>query len=238
MISHAVEDYLKAIYELAGENGKVSTSAMAERLSVKPASVTGMLQKLSDAAVARAEGRPVLVQYERHRGASLTAAGEKLALQVIRHHRLIELYLAEALGYDWDQVHGEAEKLEHVISEELEDRIAAYLGDPQRDPHGDPIPGKDGTMAATSRVSLTEMEAGQHARVTRVRDDDPALLRYLGELGLVPDALVTVQKRAPFAGPLHVWVGAAAGPAHALGPEVTDQVFVEITPEENPASER
>jgi DtxR family Mn-dependent transcriptional regulator len=228
MISHSIEDYLKAIYELAEETGRASTSALAERLDVKPASVTGMLQKLADPSQAAVEQRPVLVNYERHHGASLTPAGIKIALEVIRHHRLIELYLAEALGYDWDQVHGEAEKLEHVISEEFEDRISAFLGDPKRDPHGDPIPTKEGTVAATCRTTLTDMDAGQHGRVARVRDDDPALLRYLGELGIVPDAAVTVDKRAPFDGPLHVRVGAGTEAAHALGREVTDRVFVDI----------
>jgi DtxR family Mn-dependent transcriptional regulator len=230
-ISHAIEDYLKAIYELAREGGRASTSALSERLGVKPASVTGMLQKLADPEEAAAEKRPVLVNYERHRGASLTPAGEKLALEVIRHHRLIELYLAEALGYNWDQVHSEAEKLEHVISEEFEDRISAFLGDPKRDPHGDPIPTKDGTVEEVGRTTLSEMDAGQTGRVARVRDDDPALLRYLGELGLVPHARVTVDKRGPFGGPLHVRVGGGRAAAHALGREVTDRVFVDIDPE-------
>ena len=228
-ISHAVEDYLKAIYELAHENGRASTSALSERLRVKPASVTGMLQKRAEPDEAVAETRPVLVNYERHRGAALTPAGEKIALQVIRHHRLIELYLAEALGYEWDQVHGEAEKLEHVISEEFEDRISAFLGDPKRDPHGDPIPAKDGTMDAVCRTTLSEMDTGQSGRVSRVRDDDPALLRYLAELGIVPDAAITIDKRAPFDGPLHVRVGASKAPAHALGREVTDSVFVDFS---------
>ena len=227
-ITHAIEDYLKAIYELAQDGGRASTSALSERLKVKPASVTGMLQKLADPEAARADKRPVLVDYERHRGAALTPAGEKIALQVIRHHRLIELYLAEALGYDWDQVHSEAEKLEHVISEEFEDRISAILGDPKRDPHGDPIPAKDGTMEATCRTTLTDMDAGQTGRVDRVRDDDPALLRYLAELGIVPEAAVTIDKRAPFDGPLHVRVGGGKTPSHALGREVTDRVFVNI----------
>ncbi len=230
MISHSIEDYLKAIYELAEETGRASTSALAERLEIKPGSVTGMLQKLADPDQAAAEERPVLVKYERHRGAALTPAGKKIALEVIRHHRLIELYLAEALGYDWDQVHGEAEKLEHVISEEFEDRISAFLGDPKRDPHGDPIPAKDGTVAITCRTTLSDMDAGQHGRVARVRDDDPALLRYLAELGIVPDAAVTVDKRAPFEGPLHVRVGAVGEATHALGREVTDRVFVDIAP--------
>lgn len=228
-ISHAIEDYLKAIYELAQESGRASTSALAAALKVAPASVTGMLQKLADPEVAVAEARPVLVNYERHRGASLTPAGEKIALQVIRHHRLIELYLAEALGYEWDQVHGEAEKLEHVISEEFEDRISAFLGDPKRDPHGDPIPAKDGTVGEVCRTTLSEMDTGQTGTVSRVRDDDPALLRYLAELGIVPDAAVTIDKRAPFDGPLHVRVGAGKAPAHALGREVTDSVFVDFS---------
>jgi DtxR family transcriptional regulator, Mn-dependent transcriptional regulator len=229
-ISHAIEDYLKAIYELAREEGRASTSALSERLGVKPASVTGMLQKLADPDEAVADERPVLVNYARHHGASLTEAGQKIALQVIRHHRLIELYLSEALGYDWDRVHGEAEQLEHVISEEFEERISAYLGDPKRDPHGDPIPAKDGTVEEVGRTTLSEMEAGQSGRVARVRDDDPALLRYLGELGLVPNATVTVDKRAPFDGPLHVRVGGSRSPSHALGREVTDRVFVDIAP--------
>ncbi len=220
-ISHPVEDYLKAIYELAEDAGRVSTSDLAERLGVKPASVTGMLQKL-------AEERPRLVDYERHRGVTLTPAGEKIALEIIRHHRLIELYLSEALGYQWDQVDAEAEALEHVISEQFEDRIAELLGDPKLDPHGDPIPAKDGSVVAPSRTALTDVAAGQTVRIARVVDDDPALLRYLGELGLVPAATVTVVSRSPFAGPLHVRVGQdAAAPTHALGREVTDNVFVE-----------
>ncbi len=220
MISHAVEDYLKAIYELAEDGGKVSTSALSEKLGVKPASVTGMLQKL-------AEGSPAMVDYERHQGVTLTRAGNRVALEVIRHHRLLELYLKQALGYDWDQVDAEAEKLEHVISEEFEDRIAAFLGEPTHDPHGDPIPGKDGSVTAYSRTPLTVVDAGQTTRVARVSDNDPALLRYLGELGMIPGAVVTVTSRSPFSGPMHVRVGGADEASHALGREVTDQVFVD-----------
>jgi DtxR family Mn-dependent transcriptional regulator len=218
-ISHAEEDYLKAIYELGEDSGKVSTSALAERLNIKAGSVTGMLQRL-------AEARPKLVNYERHHGVSLTPAGNQIALEVIRHHRLIELYLAEALGYEWDQVDAEAEKLEHVISEAFEDKISAMLGDPRVDPHGDPIPAKDGSVRPCSRMTLTEVEAGQSVRITRVRDDDPALLRYLAELGIVPEAVVRVAERAPFDGPIHVSVGRQA---HALGKSVTDRIFVEVS---------
>ncbi len=220
MISHATEDYLKAIYELAEDYDKVSTSALADKLEVAPASVTGMLQKL-------AEAKPRLVNYERHHGVTLTPAGRKIALEIIRHHRLIEAYLAAELGYGWDQVDAEAEKLEHVISEEFEDRIAARLGDPTHDPHGDPIPAKDGTVSEQSRTTLSQAQAGQIARVARVRDDDPALLRYLAELGIIPDARLTIADKAPFDGPLHVRVGEERK-AHALGKEVTDNVFVEI----------
>ena len=221
MVSHAVEDYLKAIYELAEDTDKVSTSALTEKLGVKAPSVTGMLQKL-------AEGE--LVNYERHQGVTLTRKGRRVALEVIRHHRLIELYLSRALGYNWDLVDVEAEKLEHVISEEFEDRIAAFLGEPTHDPHGDPIPTKDGSLADYSRTPLTDVAAGETTRVARVSDDDPALLRYLGELGMVPGATVTVTSRAPFSGPMHVRVGGEDEASHALGREVTDQVFVEDAP--------
>src|SRR5258708_32913718 len=214
-LSHAEEDYLKAIYELAEDSGHVSTSALVARLGRKAPSVTMMLQKLADQ-------EPRLIDYERHHGVSLTPAGAQIALEIIRHHRLIELYLAEALGYQWDKVDAEAEQLEHVISEEFEDKISAMLGDPTVDPHGDPIPAKDGRVAPLSRLTLSEVEAGQLARVVRVRDDDPALLRYLAELGIVPEAVVKVAGRAPFDGPIHVMIGQQQ---HALGRSVTDSVF-------------
>lgn len=221
-ISHTVEDYLKAIYELQEDAGKVSTNALAEKLGVSPASVTGMVKKL-------AEDHPRLVDYEKHHGVTLTPAGRKIALEIIRHHRLIELYLQQALGYSWDQVDAEAEKLEHVISEDFEDRIAAVLGNPERDPHGDPIPTKDGAIANPSGQPLTNLAAGQKARVARVRDDDPALLRYLAELGIIPDAMVVIADKSPFDGPLHVRVGEYDDtPAHALGKQVTDNVYVEV----------
>ncbi len=221
-LSHSVEDYLKAIYELQEDAGKVSTNALAEKLGVFPGSVTGMIKKL-------AEDRPRLVDYEKHRGVTLTPAGCRIALEVIRHHRLIELYLQQSLGYSWDQVDAEAEKLEHVISEDFEDRIAALLGNPERDPHGDPIPTKDGNIANPCSQPLTGLAAGQKARVARVRDDDPALLRYLAELGIVIDASVIIVEKSPFDGPLHVRVGERDDtPAHALGKQVTDNVYVEV----------
>jgi DtxR family Mn-dependent transcriptional regulator len=218
MLTHATEDYLKAIYEIEEDFGHVSTSLLAVHLTVAPASVTGMVQKLS-------KTRPRLVNYERHQGVTLTSAGRKIALEVIRHHRLIELYLAEALGYEWDRVDAEAEKLEHVISEEFEDKIAALLGDPKLDPHGDPIPTKTGHVAEACRLPLSEIAVGQTVRVARVRDGDSEFLRYLTELGLTLQTTVTVTERAPFDGPLHVAVGEKT---HALGRAVTDQIFVEV----------
>lgn len=218
MISRAIEDYIKTIYEIEEDFGAVTTSLLAVHLNVKPASVTGMMQKL-------AKMRPRLVNYERHQGVTLTPAGRKIALEVIRHHRLLELYLAEALGYEWDRVDAEAEKLEHVISEEFEDKIAALLGDPTVDPHGDPIPTKDGSVAEHSRLALSEVEPGQAVRVTRVRDGDPAFLRYLTDLGIELQSRLSVTERSPFDGPLHIAVGQTM---HALGRNVTDKIFVEV----------
>ena len=216
MLSSNTEDYLKAIYELLEDSGRVTTSALAERLNVAPASVTEMVQKL-------ARMQPALVDYERHRGVSLTEAGRKIALEIIRHHRLIEKYLAEALGYGWHEVHDEAERLEHVISEEFEDKIAAALGDPERDPHGDPIPTREGVVVEPSRRTLSAVPAGETVRVARVRDQDTAFLSRLTELGLVLRAPITVVQ-APDDGPLAV---AIAGQVHALERAITDNVFVE-----------
>ena len=217
VISPVIEDYLKAIYYLQEELGVVTTSALAERMGVAAPSVTNMLQKL-------ATHRPKLVEYERRGGASLTPAGRKIALEVVRHHRLIELYLAEELNYPWDEVHAEAEKLEHVISEDFEDRIAERLGGPATDPHGDPIPTKEGSVPTASHLTLSDLEVGQVAQVTRVRDDDPALLRYLTKLGISLQTRVVVTDRAPFDGPLQVTIGEHS---HALNKPVTDRVFVE-----------
>lgn len=226
MISHAVEDYLKAIYELqqADPEGRASTSALAEQLGFAPASVTGMIKKL-------AEERPKLVRYEKHHGVTLTPSGEKIALEVIRHHRLIELYLHETLGYSWDEVDAEAEKLEHVISEDFENRIADLLGNPQTDPHGDPIPDKNGSMIARAETPLSELKAGQSAQIVRVSDHDPQLLRYMTELGIALDARIEVADKDPFGGPMHVRVGGENVP-RALNPGVTDHVFVTVQEEE------
>jgi len=219
MQTQAVEDYLKAVYELQREQGTVATTALAARLGVTPASATGMIKKLAAMK---------LVTYEPYQGVRLTRAGRKIALEVIRHHRLIEVYLAEALGLPWDRVHEEAEKWEHVLSEELEDRIDELLGHPTADPHGAPIPSRDGKLPRGRRVPLSELKPGQSAVVAEVSDHDPELLRYLGELGLYPKTPVKVLAVEPFGGPLHLTVG---GRKRTLGLEAARYVLVtEVSP--------
>lgn len=214
MRTEAVEDYLKAIYLVETEVGTVTTQVVAERLEVSAPSATGMLKRLAELK---------LVKHEPYHGVVLTSAGRKIALEVIRHHRLLELYLAEALGYSWDKVHAEAEKLEHHISEEFEDRIAALLGNPVTDPHGDPIPAKDGTIPPQETVRLADAPAGESVTVSRVGAQDAAQLSYLGSLGIRPDALVTLIGKAPFDGPVEIRV---SGASHHLGLNLARQIFV------------
>lgn len=214
MQTQAVEDYLKTIYELQAREKQVSTTALAERLGVAPASVTGMVKKLATMK---------LVVHQPYQGVTLTQAGEKIALEVVRHHRLVESYLSEALGVPWDQVHAEADKWEHVLSEDLEDRIDALLGHPTTDPHGAPIPGRDGSLPAGEFKRLVDLPVGETAVVAEVSDHDPALLRYLGEMGLYPQAIVAVIAAAPFEGPLTVRIGKTE---HALGREVAGHILV------------
>jgi len=218
----AVEDYLKAIFELEHEGRAAGTADLAQRLGVTRASVSGMLKKL-----ARSPDR--LVRHTRYHGAHLTPAGRGVALEVIRHHRLVESYLVAALGYGWDEVHGEADHLEHVISESFEERIASYLGDPQADPHGAPIPRRGGTLPPPQDTRLSELAVGQMASITRVADHDPELLRYLDRLGLRPHRRVRIADRSPFDGPLYVQPDGSSE-IHALSRRVTDEVFVQIEP--------
>ncbi len=190
----AIEDYLKTIYTLAESESPVSTSRIADARQVKPGSVTNMLQRLA---------KLNLVDYEKHYGVTLTPAGEKIALEVIRHHRLLELYLSEALGFSWDEVHEQADLLEHVISEKLAERIAAFLGNPLFDPHGDPIPTRDGAIISRETRPLTAVFPSETVIIARILDDDDSeRLRYLAELGLLPDVIVTVTAVAPFDGPI------------------------------------
>jgi len=217
----AVQDYLKAVQLLEWENqadqGRVSTQVLAERLGVSAASATNMLKKLDSMG---------LVDHAPYRGATLSEAGRKVALEVIRHHRLLETYLAEALGVPWDRVHEEAEILEHVLSEDLEDRIAALLGDPKSDPHGHPIPAKDGSMTESSGRRLWDVESGSSVAVERVSDEVPEALRFLGVAGIRPGAAITVVDRGPVAGPLFVRVDEGGAEVHALSKELAEVVWV------------
>jgi DtxR family Mn-dependent transcriptional regulator len=213
--SAAIEDYLKAIYLLEQEHRQVSTSLLAARLGFALASVTGMLQKLA---------RLGLVAYTPYHGVALTDEGRRGALAVLRHHRLLELFLVESLGYSWEEVHEEAEVLEHVLSERLEARIAAQLGHPTVDPHGDPIPLPDGTLPASVSQSLADVPVGTQTQIVRVTDQTPEHLRYLAALGLVPGAAVIIRARAPFDGPLTVGVGAAN---HPLDSRIARALLVE-----------
>ena len=215
MLTHAAEDYLKSIYKLQEKGGKVSTGILAAYLNVKPASATGMIKKLKTMK---------LVRHERYRGVTLTDAGRVIALEIIRHHRLLELYLFKALGVPWDGVHEEAEKLEHVISEDMEARMDEFLGYPTADPHGAPIPDKNGVVTQTEHIPMTDLRDGQSCLVAEVSDTDPALLRHLGSFNLYPGTAFQVKEVAPFDGPFTIDV---AGKQVVIGREVAKHVFVD-----------
>jgi DtxR family Mn-dependent transcriptional regulator len=214
--NEGAENYAKAIYELQGRGDRaVGTSAVAERLGVTRASASGMLRRLAE------EG---LVDYAPYHGARLTPEGERIALEMIRHHRLIELFLAEVLGMPWDRVHAEAEVLEHHISEELEELIAEKLGQPALDPHGDPIPDRDLAIGADDSVPLDELDAGERGTFVRVSDSDASMLRYLAEREIQPGASLEVKGREPFGGPVMVEI---AGRTHPLGAELACSMRVD-----------
>jgi DtxR family transcriptional regulator, Mn-dependent transcriptional regulator len=204
-LSAAVQDYAKAIYELESRGGVASTNALADRLGVRPASVSGMLRKLDTLG---------LVVHERYRGVRLTDSGRKVALEVLRHHRLLELYLAENLGLGWDEVHAEAERLEHVLSEELEEAIATKLGNPTIDPHGDPIPTRELAVVEVESRSLYALEPGERGIFIRVSDSDSEMLRFLEARAIAPGASLELIDKQPFDGPLFVRVG---DEVHVLG---------------------
>ncbi len=216
-MSDVVQDYLKAIYKLQASGGKVSTSALAERLGVTAPSVTSMIGRLAELG---------LLRHDRYRGVELTEAGARTALEVIRHHRLWELFLAEALRVPLDRVHEEAEHLEHRLSDDLEDRMDQALGYPTTDPHGDPIPNKEGRLPADASIPLTDLAVGVSARVRRVPDGDAPLLRYLSELGLVPGRALRVVERAPFGGTIFLEV---AGERRAIGEPLAGRIMVEVS---------
>jgi len=213
-LSVAIQDYLKEIYKIQATGERATTTAIARRMGVAPSSATSMVKKL--AALGLAEHAP-------YRGIELSTAGTKIALEVIRHHRLLEQYLAETLGLGIDAVHAEADRLEHVLSEELEARIDEQLGYPTHDPHGDPIPDAGLNVDRSQLRSLDALEPGEEATVRRVPDGDAELLRYLAELTLVPGRRVLMRKSEPFGGPLTV---AVDGSEHAISRELAEQIGV------------
>jgi DtxR family Mn-dependent transcriptional regulator len=241
-LTASVEDYLKAIYEIESASESAATAAgpraapaaagtneIAQLLRIAPASVTGMLRRLADQG---------LIVYERYRGVRLTDAGRRAALRTIRRHRVIEAYLTKALGYPWDRVHDEAERLEHAASDELIDRMAAAIGEPATDPHGAPIPTREGTLDVRPLMPLLEAEAGRLVYVREVGDKDAERLRYLAELGITPGTSLRVIERAPFGGPITLRIEGRRGAAErasaphakalerAIGPSLAAQIFV------------
>ena len=213
-LTEPVEDYLKAVYELELAGDAAATTTLAHRLGVAPASVSGMVRRLAEQG---------FVAHEPYRGVRLTDRGRRAALRTLRRHRVIEAYLATVLGYPWDRVHPEAERLEHAASDELIDRMADALGEPTVDPHGAPIPTREGAVDETRHASLADLAPGQLARVLRVEDDDSAMLRYLAELHITPGVLVRVVARAPVGGPLSLEVD---GASCAIGPALAAAVRV------------
>ena len=219
--SESIDDYLKAIFELTGPSGEAAASkAIAERLSVSAPSVTGMLRKLST-------GRRPCIEYRKHHGARLTAEGRKRALRIIRRHRLVELFLCQVLGYSWDEVHQEAERLEHFISEKLEERIAQKLGNPEFDPHGDSIPRKDGALPERNTMPLAAVPPGCSVIISSVSDRDPEILRYLERIGTTPNRALVVIDHAPFEGPTTVRLHGEAD-IRALSPKLAGAIFVRM----------
>ena len=213
-----ISDCLKVIYAMQERGLKVTTSAVHEQLGVSDATVTMLFKDFAEAG---------WVEHTPYRGVRLTPLGERKAMEVIRHHRLLELYLARELGYSWDKVHDEADKLEHVISEEFEDRLDALLGYPTVDPHGDPIPSKDGIISVRKGCMLTELPVGQSALILRVSDQNPEKLCYLGQLGLYPETRVQMVERAPFGGPLRILVGEVPQQVERmLGAELAEHIIV------------
>jgi DtxR family transcriptional regulator, Mn-dependent transcriptional regulator len=225
--SPAIDDYAKAIFALQSRDGDpVTTSALAERLGITPGSVSAMLRKLDELG---------LVTHEPYRGVRLTADGRRVALEVIRHHRLLERFLADALGMPWDRVHAEAEVLEHVLSEELEQLIAERLGHPSSDPHGDPIPSADLQLAERPTRSMESLAQGDEGVFVRVSDSDPEMLRYLAGCGISPGDRFEVRDHQPFGGPLFVVFGERE---HAIGGRLAAAMRVELASEVSPSARR
>ncbi len=215
----SIQDYLKTIYELTENGESASTNDLAKKLNVKPGSVTGMIQKL-------ASSKPALVEYQKHQGVTLTKEGRRGALEVIRHHRLLEAWLVQTLGYSWDEVHAEAERLEHAISEDFESRIATAMGNPVRDPHGELIPTADLKMPLDKSVPLSVLRPKQTGSIQCVKSPETELLRYLEGLGLIPGAQLEVVDYSPFDHNLTIKVGRKS---MVLGLNITNRILVEET---------
>lgn len=220
MLSEAVQDYLKVIYKLSRAPeaaAMVSTTMIAERMEVSAASATNMIKKLAELR---------LLEHRPYQGVELTPSGVKMALEIVRHHRLLELYLRQALGYNWDTVDAEAERLEHAISEDLEDRIDEALGFPTVGAHGEPIPTKDGNIAEPEYSRLADLREGQRACIRQVSDRDPELLRYLDRSGLVLGTRIRISEKAPFRGPIRLDVF-ERGEQH-IGLDVAEAIYVDV----------
>ncbi|MEN8241373.1 MAG: metal-dependent transcriptional regulator [Chloroflexota bacterium] len=219
-LTQSIEDYLKAIYELTRKEGRATTTKLAHHLKVTPASVTGMIKKL-------AATQPPLLEYKKHRGVLLTEHGKNIALEIIRHHRLLEMFLHQILHYPWDEVDEEADRLEHVISEKFEDRIAEALGHPEYDPHGDPIPNKDLSIPESAGTALLSLRVGQKATIKRVRDTESELLRHLSEIGMTPGVNIEIVGYSEFDGNLSI-SNLSTNETNVLGPRITEQIFVAL----------
>jgi len=221
-LSRSVEDYLKAIFSLTERGEPASTSAVAQALDIQPASVTGMVKRLAESG---------LLEHVPYRGVRLTAHGTKEALGIIRRHRILETYLVERLGYAWEDVHAEAERLEHAASDQLIEHMAKALEDPRHDPHGAPIPTPSGEIEATDFVTLADTPLGTSVHIRAVADEDPERLRYMEAKGLVPGVQLRVLEREPPSGPVTVVVGGTGGPSQVVGRELANRIFVGGDPE-------
>jgi DtxR family transcriptional regulator, Mn-dependent transcriptional regulator len=211
-LTRSVEDYLKAIYRLSPQGRPAATSKIAHRLELSPASVSGMVKRLSEQG---------LLEHIPYKGVQLTADGRRAALRMLRRHRLIEAYLVAFLGYTWDTVHDEAERLEHAVSDQLVERMASVLGHPSVDPHGDPIPTSEGDILELASTPLAEVPAGATVEIRQVEEDQPDRLRYIASIGLRPGVQVTVVDRQPFQGPITISVD---GRPHVIGYELAQVV--------------
>lgn len=214
ILSTSVEDYLKAIYDLSRESGSAATTAVAARLDVAPASVSAMVRRLTGQG---------MVSHQRYGGLRLTKKGRTVTLQLVRRHRVIEAYLVRALGYTWDQVHAEAERLEHAASPDLIERMASAIGEPAVDPHGAPIPTARGTLEELKHRRLSDLAPGESARIVEVEDEDPELLRYLASMRFVPGATIRCVRKEPYDGPLTIRVGSRS---HIIGPPLAARIYV------------